>query len=160
MDEEYINSFVEAVYTILPSYGIQDLKITSLEVKEIMFANKEITAVIGLTGSTRGNISYSFDLESAKNFVSAMMMGMPVDTIDEDARSAMAELSNQITGRGCKILSDNDKVLSSEENYTDFTTPTFVIGKDVYFQISTVRTLAINVECSAGQMQVNIGLEM
>lgn len=152
MDEEYINSFVEAVYTILPTFGIKDLKIASLEVKQTMFSNRDVTAVIGLTGNTKGNISYSFSQDSAKRFSSAMMMGMPVEEIDEDARSALAELSNLITGRGCKILSNN-------ETYSDFTTPTFIIGKDMYFLISMVKTLAINVETSAGEMQVNIGLE-
>ena len=153
MDEEYINSFVEAVYTILPTFGIGELKITNLEVKENMFSNKEVTAMVGLTGSARGNIAYSFTTDSAKRFASAMMMGMPVEEVDEDARSAISELSNLITGRGCKILSNN-------ETYTDFTTPTFIIGKEIYFLISTVKTLAINVETSAGEMQVNIGIEV
>lgn len=153
MDEEYINSFVEAVYTILPTFGIEDLKIINLEVKETMFSNKEVTAVVGLTGSTRGNIAYSFTTDSAKKFASAMMMGMPVEEVDEDARSAISELSNLITGRGCKILSNS-------ETFTDFTTPTFIIGKDIYFLISTIKTLAINVETNVGEMQVNIGLEI
>ena len=153
MDEEYINSFVEAFYTILPSFGIEELKITNLEVKENMFSNKKVTAVVGLIGSVRGNIAYSFSEDTAKKFASAMMMGMPVEEVDEDARSAISELSNLITGRGCKILSNN-------EVFTDFTTPTFIIGKNIYFLISTVKTLAINVETSAGDMQVNIGLEI
>jgi len=153
VDEEYINSFVEAFYTILPSFGIEELKITNLEVKENMFSNEEVTAVVGLTGSVRGNIAYSFSEDSAKKFASAMMMGMLIEEVDEDARSAISELSNLITGRGCKILSNN-------EVFTDFTTPTFIIGKNIYFLISTVKTLAINVETTAGAMQVNIGLEL
>ena len=152
MDERYINSFVEAIYTILPSFGLNELIITSLEVKDNMYVNMEVTAVVGLIGSVRGNISYSFTMESAKKMVSAMNMGMQVEEIDEDARSALAELSNLITGRGCRIISDN-------ETYTDFTTPTFIIGKDVYYLMSTVKTLAINVETEAGEMQVNVGLE-
>lgn len=153
MQEEYVNSFVEAIYTVLPSFGITDLKINSLELKDNMYANMNVTSVIGLTGSVRGNISYSFTEESAKKYVSAMMMGMPVEEIDEDARSAIAELSNLITGRGCKILSNDD-------TFTDFSTPTFIIGDDIYLLISTVKTLAINVETEAGEMQVNIGLEL
>lgn len=153
MDERYINSFVEAIYTILPSFGLKELKINSLEVKDNMYANMEVTAVVGLIGSVRGNISYSFTMESARKMVSAMTMGMQVEEIDEDARSALAELSNLITGRGCRIISDN-------ETFTDFTTPTFIIGKDVYYLMSTVKTIAINVETEAGEMQVNVGLEL
>lgn len=153
MYEMYINSFVEAIYTILPTFGLNELRITSLEVKEHMYTNMEVTVVIGLMGSVRGNISYSFSMESAKKMVSAMNMGMPVEEIDEDVRSALAELSNLITGRGCKIISNN-------ENYTDFTTPTFIIGKDVYYLMSKVKTLAINVESEAGEIQVNVGLEL
>lgn len=154
MKEEYINSFVEAIYTVLPTFGLSDLKIDSLEIKDNMFANMEVTSVIGLTGNVKGNISYSFSRETAKKIASAMMMGMPVEDIDEDVRSALAELSNLITGRGCKILSNDN------ETYTDFTTPTFIIGEDIYFLISTVKTLAINVVTDAGEMQVNVAFEI
>jgi len=153
MNEIYLNSFVEAIYTILPSFEINDLKITSLEVKDNMFTSMEVTAVVGLVGSVEGNVSYSFSMEAAKKFASSMMMGEPVEELDKDARSALAELSNLITGRGCKILSNRD-------TFIDFTTPTFIIGKDINYLISTVKTLAINVETEAGEMQVNVGIEI
>ena len=153
MKEEYINSFIEAIFTVLPTFGLNDIKISDVELKENMYANMEVTSVIGLMGSVRGNISYSFSMETARKIASSMMMGMPVTEIDEDARSAIAELSNLITGKGCKILSSN-------ESYTDFTTPTFIIGNDILFLINTVKTLTINVEMPIGEMQVNIGLEL
>ena len=151
MKEEYVNPFVEAIYSILPTFGLEDLKIDTLEIKENMNVTMEVTSVVGLVGGLRGNISYSFSKSTAREFA-AMMMGTPVTEIDEMARSAIAELSNLITGKGCKVLSNNVK-------YTDFTTPTFIIGNDIYFIISTVKTIAVNVDTPVGRMQVDFGFE-
>jgi len=40
------------------------------------------------------------------------------------------------------------------------TPPSIIFGKDVYFIISSVETLKIDMETSLGKVEVNIGLEI
>ena len=42
----------------------------------------------------------------------------------------------------------------------DITPPSIVFGKDVYFIVSSVDTLKIEMESSLGKIEVNIGLEI
>lgn len=152
VDIKYFNPFLQAMDEVLATFGIKDVKRKSIQFKENMFTNMDITAVLGLIGEVRGNISYSFSADMAKKIAGAMM-GVSVPEIDEMAKSAISELSNLITGKGCKILSEADIL-------TDFTTPSLIIGEDIYFLISTVKTLAIDLEAKIGEIQMNIGLEV
>ncbi len=152
MDVRYINPFIEAMVTVLPTFGITDISRGIIEIKEDMYVNMDITSVLGLIGSARGNISYSFSEDTGLTIASAMM-GETVKEMDEMAWSAISELSNQLTGRGCKILSEN-------QLDTDFTTPSVIIGKDVQLLVSPIQTISIDIETSVGRIQVNIGLEV
>ncbi len=152
MDVKYINPFLEAMLAVLPSFGITDITRGTVEVKEDMYVNMDITSVLGLFGSVRGNISYSFT-EVTGLAIASSMIGETVEELDEMAWSAISELSNQLAGRGCKILSDN-------ELSTDFTTPSVIIGKDVQLLVSPVQTISIDIETSVGKIQINIGLEI
>ena len=58
-----------------------------------MYVDTDITAVVGMVGQVRGNIAYSMAEDTAKKIVSAMMMGMPVEELDEMGRSALGEFS-------------------------------------------------------------------
>jgi chemotaxis protein CheX len=62
-----------------------------------------------------------------------MMMGMPVDTIDEIAISAIGEFTNMVTGNASITLSNNNLSV-------DTTPPSVISGKDIFFIISSVET--------------------
>lgn len=153
MDVKCINPFLDAVKSVLEQLGITDIKMSGLSKKEKMFVNLEITSMIGIVGDIRGNMAYSMSEESAKKIISTMMMGMNVENIDEIGRSAIGELTNMITGNAATMLSDNGYL-------TDITPPSTVFGKDMYFIISTVETIAIEIDSSIGRIEVNIGLEV
>ncbi|AVK48192.1 hypothetical protein AXY43_09210 [Clostridium sp. MF28] len=153
MNVKCINPFLDAVKSVLEQLGITDIKMSGLSKKEKMFVNLEITSMIGIVGDIRGNIAYSMSEESAKKIISTMMMGMNVENIDEIGRSAIGELTNMITGNAATMLSDNGYL-------TDITPPSTVFGKDMYFIISTVETIAIEIDSSIGRIEVNIGLEV
>ena len=153
MDVKCINPFLDSVKSILEQLGITDIKMSGLNKKEKMFVNLEITSMIGIVGDIRGNIAYSMSEESAKKAISIMMMGMSIDKIDEIGRSAIGELTNMITGNASTLLSRNGYL-------TDITPPSTVSGKDMYFIISTVETITIEIDTSIGRIEVNIGLEL
>ncbi|MCX7747658.1 MAG: chemotaxis protein CheX [Clostridia bacterium] len=153
MDVKYINPFLEAVKIILGEFGIQDIRRGNIVKKESMHVDMDITSVIGLIGDVRGNIAYSLSQETAKAITSAMMMGMPVTQMDALARSAIGELTNMITGRALGIL-------NSTNLFIDITPPSIIFGNDIYFIISSVQTITVDMLTPMGKIEINIGLEV
>ena len=89
-----------------------------------------IAVELSLTGDIVGNVLIRFNEENAKKVASAMMMGMPIEELDDMALSALAELGNMIMG-GASIE------LSNVGLNTDITTPTILKGDvDIYDTIS------------------------
>ena len=67
----------------MPQLGFENITSTDIET-----VNKKITAsgvmlTVGVVGELRGNIVYIMDKASSMKTASKMMMGMPVDTLDE-----------------------------------------------------------------------------
>ncbi|KNY29714.1 chemotaxis protein CheX [Pseudobacteroides cellulosolvens] len=153
MDIKYINPFLQALVKVLGEFGISDVTKSGLKKKEKMHVDMDITSVIGLIGGARGNIAYSFSEETAKKIASAMMMGEPVETMDALSRSAISELTNMVTGTACGILSENGLTI-------DLTPPSLIFGKDIYFIISSVETICLEMNTGCGKVEINIGLEM
>ncbi len=155
MDVKYIAPFLDSVKSILGQFGMENVTRGNITKKENMNVDKEIISIVGLVGDVKGNVSYAFDEATAKNLVSAMMMGMPVEQMDDLARSAMSELANMITGTALGKVTELEGV-----NEVIPSPPSIVYGKEIYMIISPVETLAIELETDAGKIEVNIGLEM
>jgi chemotaxis protein CheX len=152
MDIKYVNPFIQGLFSVLGQFGVTDVVKSKLSKKETLSVTHDITSISGLTGDIGGNIAYCFPEETAKNIVSKMMMGMPVEQLDQMGRSALSEFCNMITGNAiAKFGSDNSPVKA--------TPPSVVIGKDVFMVISNVDTLAIEFSSSIGTIELNIGLE-
>lgn len=153
MDVKYILPFLEGLKNILEQFGMGDIQRSGLYKKDYMAVDKDVTAIIGIVGELRGNVAYSMSQDTAKNIVSSMMMGMSVEDLDEMARSAIGELSNMVTGNASTLLSGNDINV-------DITPPSIVFGSDIYFIISSVDTITVDLQTPVGNVEVNIGLEI
>ena len=88
MDIKYILPFLEALKGVLEQFGAVDIRRGDMARNDLMYVDTDITAVVGMVGQVRGNIAYSMAEDTAKKIVSAMMMGMPVEDLDEMGRSA------------------------------------------------------------------------
>ncbi len=153
MDVKYILPFLESVKSVLEQFGVTDIKRGQLAKNDIMHVNQDVTAVVGVVGQIRGNIAYSMSEDTARRIVSTMMMGMPVEQLDEMGRSAIGEFANMVTGNASILFSNTGLEV-------DVTPPSIIFGKDMYFIISTVQTIKIDMETSLGKIEVNIGLEI
>ena len=153
MDVKYILPFLESIKGILEQFGVSDIKRGQMAKNDIMHVNTDITAVVGVVGQIRGNIAYSMSEDTAKRIVSAMMMGMPVEQLDDMGRSAVGEFANMVTGNASILLSNTGLEV-------DITPPSIIFGRDIYFIISSVETLSIDMETPLGKIEVNIGLEV
>jgi len=154
MDVKYINPFLEAVVSVLGNFGISDVKRSSIQKKETMHVDLDITSVIGLVGRVRGNIAYSLSEATALGIVSKMM-NIPVKVFDDISRSAIGELANMITGTASGVIAG----LTAQKGLIESTAPSIIMGKDIYFMISSVPAIAVTMDTPAGRIEVNIGLE-
>jgi len=151
LDANHVNPFLEAVELVLGQLGISDIKKGKVKVKEEMYVERDITAFLGIVGEIKGNVSYSFDSNTAMKIVSSMMMGMPVTQLGEMQRSALAELANMVTGNAVGSLKGFKDL--------DITPPSVIMGKDIFFLIGTMSTLMVSIETSVGIIEVNFGFE-
>jgi chemotaxis protein CheX len=153
MDIKYINPFMDSLIKVLTSFGINDIKRGNISRKETMNTAMDVTSIIGIVGGFRGNVAYSFSSGTAKQLASAMMMGMPVAELDSMSRSAVGELTNMITGTAAAIFSANGEEIK-------LTPPSLIFGDDIFFIISMVQTISIDMLTPAGVIEINIGLEV
>jgi chemotaxis protein CheX len=153
MNVTYINPFLEALTKVLQQFGITDADIGNLEKKERMQVTLDVTAVVGLVGDIKGNVAYSLSQDTAKKLITAMTSGMtPVDEFDTLARSAIGELSNMTTGMASILLSKIGVNI-------DISPPSIIVGEDIYFIISSVQSIAVDINTPVGRIEVNIEIE-
>jgi len=152
MDAALASPFIKAFFELLPQMGFQQVKRGNLKVSEKMTACLDVIAVVGLSEKLRGNVAYAMSQETAKKFASVMMMGMPVEQLDEMAQSAISEASNMLTANAAITL-------ESQGFRVNISPPTLVIGKGVRVRISSVQSLVVEILTEAGVVDVIIGIE-
>lgn len=152
MDAAMASPFIKAFFDLLPQMGFQEVKRGNLKLIEKMTASLDVVAVVGLTENLRGNVAYAMSQDTAKKFASLMMMGMPVETLDEMAQSAISEAANMLTANAAMTL-------EAQGVKINISPPTLVIGKGVRVRIAQVKTLVVEIQTDAGIVNLNIGIE-
>jgi chemotaxis protein CheX len=152
MNTAYINPFLEALIKVLEQFGIPNADIGDMEKKERTQVTLDVTAIVGLVGDIKGNVAYSLSQETAKNLISSMAPGMVIEEFDTMARSAIGELSNMTTGKASILLSNMGVNI-------DISPPSIIVGEEIYFIISPVQSIAVNINTPVGRIEVNIEIE-
>ena len=152
MDAALATPFIKAFFDLLPQLGFQQVKRGNLRVSEKMAVSLDVIAVVGLSQQLRGNVAYAMSQETAKKFASVMMMGMPVEQLDEMSQSAISEASNMITANAAMTL-------ESQGISVNISPPTLVIGRGVRVRISQVQSVIVEIVTEAGVIEVILGLE-
>lgn len=152
MNVEYINPFTQATFDVLSQSGTFDPKLGKLSVKEENITSIGVAIVVGIIGEVKGQIVYSLTEDTAKQIASTMMMGMPVDTFDEMAKSAVSELSNMISGHASTAIAAKGLTI-------DISPPTLITGIDVKVASNVKKVVVVPVTTTAGILEINIALE-
>ncbi|WP_294156538.1 chemotaxis protein CheX [uncultured Clostridium sp.] len=150
MDVKHINPVIESVNNIMPQLGFVGVSKKGVSVKGKNIESPGVVIIIGLIGDVKGNIIYGMSIDDAKKIASQMMMGMPVDDLNEMAQSAISELVNMLTANVATNYSrDNINV--------DISTPTLIKG-EFTANASTDKVICIEMDVSGINIQVNISL--
>jgi chemotaxis protein CheX len=133
LNVECINPFLMAATSIVKDICQVDMKIGRPYVKQSDFEHDSVIIMIGVTGEIRGQVLIAFTYQKALDMASKMMMGMPVNELDDMSTSAISELGNMIMGNAATILSTKGVGI-------DITPPTLCRGS-----LSIVQSYARNV---------------
>lgn len=151
MDVKLINPFVDAVATVMPQLGFQNISRGKLALKEQYVSSQGVTVLIGMTNQVRGNIAYNMSEETAKSIASVMMMGMPVEKMDELAQSAISELVNMVTASAAINF-------EKQGMNVDISPPSLALGEDFKIKVSSTKYLALELMVDSNSIELNIGL--
>lgn len=124
IDVKHINPFLQASINVIESVANMKLTVGKPMIHNFEFTKLTYTIQVGITGAMRGQVVLAMEDEKARLIASKMMYGMPVDTLDEMACSALNELSNMILGNTATVFSTQGILI-------DITPPMAVLGENV-----------------------------
>lgn len=119
-DAEVAKPFVDAAKHVLTMMAQLEPKPGKPYVKKVKEADGDVSAVVGLTGDRNGSISISFSKKCAIAIVKNMLGDDIIDII-QDAKDAVGEITNMISGQARAGLSQLGLNLSAS-------TPTVIFG--------------------------------
>jgi len=105
VDINFINPFIKATLTVFDMLGMSGGKFGKPSISDLHFPKSSFLIQIGVTGGMKGQVVLGLTEDRAKFVASTMMMGMPVNELDEMACSALGELGNMIMGNTATIFS-------------------------------------------------------
>ncbi len=150
---ELINPFFKSFVNTLNQFGLSNVKKGAVKKRERLESDYQVNVLVGIVGDIKGNVTYNFSLETAKNIAKTMMMGMEVEELDEMAKSAISEMANMITGGASAIF-------ETMEKETDISPPTLIIGNNIKAWISQVESISVEFNTDIGNIELSIGLEV
>lgn len=153
MDVKYLNPFIEAFTTIMPQVGFETVEVGDIaENNGKSIVADGIIVVLGIVGDICGNIVYTIDDTAAKGISSVMMMGMPIDTLDEMAKSALSEMTNMLTATAATGF-------SALGIAADISTPTMIEGENISIKMTTQKFFSVSLLANGIPLKINVSLE-
>ena len=152
MDVRLINPFIGAVTGIMPQIGFSNITRKGISLKEKKFMVSGVVLTLGIVGDKKGNVVYSIDMDGAKKIASTMMMGMPVEELDDMSKSALSELSNMLTANA-SINFSNDGI------NVDISVPTMMYGEEIEINLQKDNIVCIDFNVDGIVLSVNVALD-
>ncbi len=151
MDVTVINPFISAVTDVMPQLGFEKIVLKGQSEKPKKILASGILLTLGIVGDKKGNVAYVIDSQGAKQIASVMMMGMPVEELDDMAKSAISELSNMLTANAA-IYFSNDQVI------IDISPPTMLTGQDVELSMTKDQVSCVEFDIDGIKLEINVAL--
>ncbi len=124
LDVKHINPFLQSSLSVIEMTTQDKLALGKPDVAKLDFDEGTFILQVGVTGALKGQVLLAMTENHAKEMASKMMMGMPVDTLDEMTCSALGELSNMIMGNAATLF-------AAQEIAIDITPPVSLFGEKI-----------------------------
>ena len=152
MNVEYINPFIEASQQVFNMMTGIKPELGTVHLKNSPYPGDSVAVIVGLTGKIRGVI-ISLSVDTAKSVASIMMGGMPVNELDDFAKSAISELGNMIMGNTATIL-------FSRGIGIEITPPSLLMGEKITISSSNMKTICVPLDLGEERkVSIDISLE-
>ena len=152
MRAEWINPFIEAFHSVMPGIGFESIQKKGVTVQTESIHGDGVAINIGVVGDVKGSVVYNIEASNAKALASKMMMGMPVEEINDMSKSALAELSNMLTAHA----SNNFEQISIQTNISP---PTVLYGEDLWVDMNTEKYLKIEMEADGILIDIHVAMQ-
>lgn len=150
MNVEYINPFIGASKKVLKEVANIDFELGKVYLKNSPYISDSVVIIVGVTGTIKGQATFSMSFDVALNIASSMMMGMPVSELDEMTKSALSEMANMIMGNTATIFSTKGYDI-------DITPPTILTGDNMQFSPNKLTTISIPLILNVGgKMEIDV----
>ena len=136
MKAEVVNSFIRASMDVIEQTTGVKVRIGKAYRKDTPYKSNSLVILIGLTGDLQGTVAISLSQKLACKIASMMMGGISVPTLDEMAKSAIAELCNMILG-------NTGILLSALGTKIDVTPPTTLTGENLKLSFQNVVIICV-----------------
>lgn len=121
---EHLNPFLLSAKQVLQQVCNVDVQFGPISKDDFFVSGEPLFIMLGITGEITGQVCVVMGADTAKDIASRMMMGMPVDALDDMAKSALSELGNMMMGNAATLLSNNNVLI-------DITPPTLLVGSAI-----------------------------
>ena len=152
MKVEYINAFIKASTEVINNFVADKFTVGKPFIRTNPFPTREIVIILGITGDIKGQAVFSLTEDMAKAIASGMMMGMPVNEIDEMAKSALSELGNMIMGNSATLLFNLGL-------HIDITPPSLVKGTSIEISSAGMETVCVPLVSGIGEIEFDIAMK-
>jgi len=140
---EYINPFIEASRTVIKAVANIDVSLGKIYLKTSPYTSENLVVIVGIMGSLQGQVIFSMDKFVSLKIASAMMMGMPVNELNEMSKSAIAESANMVLGNAATILYNKGVKIQ-------ITPPSLMMGDNILISTPKMKTLCVPLNLSSG----------
>lgn len=150
MNATYVNAIIRATKGIITNHlgATATLHVPSLGNGSV--SSNDISVILGVKGDLSGQIICSFSKDTAKQIVSKMMGGMPIDTLDDMGWSAVQEFGNWIAGTTATELSTEGCII-------DVTPPVTNEGLSTFH--SSEKYISLVLDSSLGNMHIHLSFQ-
>ncbi len=149
---EIAKPFVKATVSVLSTMAMIEPKAGKPFVKKDRTAQGDVSAVVGFTGDKNGSVSVSFTKQCAVAVVKSML-GDDIEDILQDAKDAVGEITNMISGQARATLSEMGLNFHGS-------TPSVIMGDNhTITHITTQPVMCIPFETEHGQFFVEFVFE-
>ena len=97
MKVEFVNPFIESVYNLFETMLGCSVERGVPGISKGEPNLRDITALIGLSGTIKGTVALAFPVNTALSMV-GMLLGMEIKTVDDTVTDGLGELVNIIAG--------------------------------------------------------------
>ena len=152
MDVKFINPFLDATINVIKTMAMVELKPGKPFLKKDHVAMGDVSGIIGMTGEVAGSLSVSFSFGLIQDIMQNML-GESIEEVNDDARDAVGEITNMISGDARRMIAQDGVTLQAA-------IPTIVAGKDHTIKHAIFGPIiVIPFEAANGKATVEVSLQ-